>query len=161
MNLKKLRESKSIAADLGHAGQYAQSKSAGEFLGDSPLDVISRNEAGSPTSDSSSVSDNESDLFDSSSMHSPRALRSRSLTLPFKSPQPSFLEGVDDNDEVNDFDPLNDSPSRMTSHPIRIVSYSKPRSHGAHQSNFPLTDGAMAEFAALSSTPLSNPGFLI
>lgn len=153
-----------------------QSKSVGGFLRESPLDNVPRRPQPTPQKEihfepePSVVPPARSPL---AKLRTPNAHRSRSLTLPPKAPK---IEGIEDEDLDDDlstvaFDaddtPLPTSPARPihivrpSSNPIHIGSALPRSSRRESDSMFPMTDGAMAEYAALASTPASNPGLLI
>jgi hypothetical protein len=161
VNLKKLRESASVAADLGSSALNAQSKSVGGFLTESPLDMAERSGPPSPASDSPRNSLEESDSTASTPPHSPHVPRSRSLTLPVKSQLHNSESDSDVQGSTVANSSFRESPPRIVSHPIKITSASKAKLRGPNYPEYPLTDGAMAEFAALSSTPLQGSDFIL
>lgn len=161
MNLKKLRDSSSISSELNHAGYSTMSKSVGGFLIESPLDYAPQSGDSSPQSNSQVNSDCESDYDEPCPSHASKIPRSRSLTLPFKIQASSAPDNMEGNAAITGSFSHRDSPSRLTSNPITITSPPKPRARKYQYSDFPMTDGALAEFAALSSTPLSGSEYLV
>lgn len=175
-NLKRLRESSTNPQETPAKSASTQSKSVGGFLRESPLDNIPRRHTPAPQPPPQ-IEDEAPEprpvRTPLSKIRAGNTHRSRSLTLPPKASN----DGKELNDEdeedlaspwVDDSEPNSyASPfygnhiARPSSNPIHIEA-SPSRSHRREsESHFPLTDGAMAEFAALSSTPMSNPGVLI
>lgn len=161
MNLKRLRDSSSVSSELNHAGYSTISKSVGGYLIESPLDYVPESGDSSPQSESQLNSDCESDLDDPCPSHPSKIPRSRSLTLPFKVQASSAPDDMEGNAAIAGSFSYRDSPSRLTSNPITITSPPKPKARKYRYADFPMTDGALAEFAALSSTPLSGSEYLV
>lgn len=170
-NLRRLRES-GMHHELPYTGATTQSMSVGGFLRDSPLDAAPRRSPhGTRELDEVEPLSHPATArlrSPSGSIH-----RSRSLTLPPKSSKNArdfasddYEDGYEQEDEEEREKPLvspaNDSQLlRPASNPIHIGT-SLPRSALRDSGPvFPMTDGAIAEFAALASTPVSNPSLFV
>jgi len=161
MNLKKLRESSSIGVNLDRMSTSTQSQSVGTHLTSSPLDAVPRT-SGTNSDEEAFVSDSEEvDFHDSLSNRSGYSSRSRSLTLPPSAPVVRKPQSRLESPGGVAVSKPNTSPSRVTSEPIQISQPPKNRLNSSGHVPFPLTDGALAEYAALSCTPQSNPNIRV
>lgn len=167
VNLRKLNESRAKLSDTAKENDGTQSKSVGHYISDSPLHFGPMSPSHSPSRGSTVEVASDDELFDDEeSMTS--AHRSRSLTLPSSSPISRRRPATDASKTVNrigvstQHDPAMESFTRLTSEPILISNgFSKHHLHSSGHTPFPLTDGALAEFAALSSTPQSSSSLIM
>lgn len=161
MNLKKMRETSPLGGGAERMGNHTQSASVGTHLTTSPLEMEPRTHIGASDEEGLSSDSEDVHFHDAVNGRATQCSRSRSLTLPpsapllRKSPQKPELAGNPPSSAPNS------SPTRMTSDPIQISQTHKNRLSNSGYAPLPLTDGALAEYAALSSTPLSNPNIHI
>lgn len=175
-NWQRFRESSPVLHESPPKSVSTQSKSVGGFLRESPLDTAPRRVPVVPHVESF-LDDEPSELPPARSpiakLRTPNGHRSRSLTLPPKAP--SHEDASEDVDDPllstvafeDDDSPYSALPSggihipRPSSNPIHIGPAATRAQRRDSDARFPMTDGAMAEYAALASTPASNPGILI
>jgi len=163
-NLRKLKEAQVTPIEPAHSGEKNQSKSVGYHLEESPLDQVPQSPRRTPSRRSSVEDDLNNDYEDGDSL---RGHRSRSLTLPSSSPivnkrrhnNTSTFELAESDFSGSWVVNTDTHHLRQASHPIQISGPSK--SHLKDSGHYPLTEGALFEYAALSSTPASVSGFMI
>lgn len=175
-NWQRFRQSSPVLHESPPKSTSAQSKSVGGFLRESPLDNAPRRIPVMPHVESF-LDDEPSEAPPARSpvakLRTPSGHRSRSLTLPPKATtHEDASEDVDDSELStvafdDDESPYSALPSgavsipRPSSNPIHIGTATTRSQRRESDASFPMTDGAMAEYAALASTPASNPGILI
>jgi len=156
MNLKKLRESR---VKTGHHGPPLQSVSAGGVVEDSILDSRAGISMNSQNNFDDFSSDEDAILLSEAPKHKRRP-RNGSYSIPIKSASGQQIRSAAGEEDNGDYDVLlahqSTSPTRMSSNPIQIENSGRPHLRDSGHIPFPLTDGALAEYSALSSTPLSN-----
>lgn len=119
--------------------------------------------------------DEPDDALSSSVQSSPpNSHRSRSLTLPPKSPairrtrhdgiagshRGSFGNDLRSAGSAAELQEEEEISPRLISHPVQIPTGSRAHQPGTGRT-YPLTDGALAEFASLATTPQFNSTYLM